>query len=516
MRTILLVLLLMLTVSATTPDSCIVGVKDQSKGVHIVVEKCENIGTFSLGGVYGGNWEKLTYSYPKSWPGTFLTIKVDDKLYANSHYTNTTHLDPYVISLPHRAGDVITSEWRLEENLLVEQTFEAFVNGTSIRIALTNEGLTTTTAGVRLHIDTMLGVNDGAPIYIPGDGLKTNEKIYTGNTLNFRYWKAYNSQDAPTIVATGTIDPDSGLSYPDKVILADWKKSKDSAWDYPATDRSILGDSAVILYYNDIVIGPGETKVITTNYGNEKPVLPVAKGGFGITEILADNVYGKYCPNETAKISVDVLATKKAVAGFVTLEVTAKDKIVFNKTKPTGKVFADSVNTVRFELEIPDKTASYTARATLFNETAEIDAIERKSFVSVELSKCYPQKRSLLWLMLPLLFIIIILILVVVTLIRKKGGEVLLTKVVGEGSVKVNVKNGTSNVLRDCILEDKIPVQAEIDVSTIGVIRKENKLVWDLGELEPGDGATLEYTVRGVNVLPQARFSWKDGFIVSK
>lgn len=518
-----LLVLLQTVYAATTQDACYVQDKNTQKAIHTIVEGCHNIGSFSLGGLYDGSWEKLTYFYPKPWPGSFFTVSVDNTYYATSeHPKDATLMDAYALEKTTYHDGIISLRWRLPEGVLVEQIFQTLDNGTSIIVTLSNENSSALTVGVRLHLDTMLGVNDGAPIYIPGDGLITKERQYNADSLNFRYWKAYNRQDSPTIVATGTIDPDLGLTYPDRVVIADWKKSKDTAWDYLVDEsHSILGDSAVILYYYNIILEPRASATIITNYGNEAPVLPVEKGTFALAEILSDNVYGTYCPNENVKIMADVVTTRSSNQGNVKLTVTGSKGVIYSNVVDTGAVAADSVKTITFSLTLPDRSDSYDVQAILEDANASIlDTIKRDSMLTVDTGACIPvPKKSRLWIYA---IIILILLVIIIAYAVQKGlgvfaGSVEFSKTVDEsGKVRVEIKNKTKKPLTDLIIEDKIPTQAEVHIITLGVVRRENYIIWNIGVLESGANATLEYTIRGVNVLPAGRARWDGGEITSK
>jgi len=298
-----LVFLSLLLSTAAYAEDCITDLKDTEKGVHIVMETCKNTGTFSLGGLYKGQWEKLTYFYPKPWAGTFITIKVDDKYYTNSvDPKNGILMDQYLREAPVTQGNKVVVRWKLPEEISIEESLETVENSTLIHLKIKNENPAQTyNIGARIHIDTMLGDNDGAPIYVPGDGLKVTEKEYTGKALTFKYWKAYNRQDTPDIVATGTLYGE--LTYPDKMVIANWKQSKQTIWDYSADEeKSILGDSAVLLYFNPTPLKSGETKEIITGYGSGEPVIT---GLLEITEITLNNITGQYCMGEEVDIKVD-------------------------------------------------------------------------------------------------------------------------------------------------------------------------------------------------------------------
>jgi len=247
-----LVLTTLLAISALAVGEyyCGTGIKDPSKGMDVLVENCSNIGTFSIGGIYDGRWERLTYNYPMPWRGTFISVKVGNKVYSNSiQPKDKISLDDYVVQYPKVSDNKIKTRWRLPENLIVEQTVEVLENNARIRVKVVNDNSNSLTAGVRLHLDTMLGDNDGAPIYIYGEGLQSYEKEYSG--LSFKYWDVYDREENPEIVSTGAIqNEDLTYTTPSKLILANWKRSMRSSWDYDVDSSiPITRDSAVILYY---------------------------------------------------------------------------------------------------------------------------------------------------------------------------------------------------------------------------------------------------------------------------
>lgn len=511
--------------SETNPDSCAINLSDETKGASIVVESCSNMGVFSLGGLYEGVWEKLTYFYPKPWPGTYATIYIDGKYYSTSNNPKESiQMDSYVSRKPSITGDSITSSWSLPEKILAEEKLSPVTNGTLIQVTLSNQDTVAHQVGVRLHLDTMIGLNDGAPIYVPGDGLKTFEQDYSDSRLSFKYWKAYNRQDNPTIVAEGSIDPNTGFTYPEKVVIADWKKSKDSAWGYEASSsRSILGDSAVILYYNIVELQPGGNQTIKTGFGTGTPVMPKEKGVFGITELTLDNIYGKYCPGDKATASADLISSVSENSGFVVFEVSDGANSLFNQTKATGVVAEDGYAKIYFTWDVPESrdAKKYDVVAYLLDESGkEMGRVTKKSFISVNPSECVPlQEKKVSLAFIILLFLLLIVLAAVAVIIlhfQKKEGKVLISKIVDEeGLVKVTVKNDTKQALQNCTVEDGIPSQAEIDVSTLAVARKGNKLVWTIGTLARKDKAILEYRVRGANVLPPAKVVWDNGEEIS-
>ncbi|MFH1721360.1 MAG: hypothetical protein ABH950_02010 [Candidatus Altiarchaeota archaeon] len=542
----LLILFFLSSIQASAQQQqCTLSLQDQVKGSHVVVEICKNIGVFSFGGYYDGQWEKLTYRYPIPWPGTFMSVNVDGKLYSTSSNPNDEiSMDQYVISSPKIDGNQLKISWKLPEDVVVEEIFSLIQNGTTLTIKIKNEDSAQHRVGVRLHLDTMLAENDGAPIYIPGDGLRAQEKEYFGDTLDFRYWKAYDRWDDPSIVAYGSIDPNLGLTYPEKVVMANWKKSNSaSSWDYTVTPgQSILGDSALILYYPIETINPSESREIKTSYGNEEPLTQkVGKGGFGITEIVTDKVSGNYCPGSDATIKVDVLAIKKPNSGVVTLEISnSKGDISYTSKKNTNEVSADSVETVIFGWKIPETKETYGIKAILADKAGNIlDEKVAAQPINADPNECPITKTlvkdlstgmiSIIVWLLPLLLILILLGMVGATVIyvvvqaRKgvtlhaliTGGEVVVEKTKKGELAKVTVTNKTRNTLKNCTVEDTIPQGAEVDISTIDVIRRGSEVIWEVGDVLPSQSIVLEYEIRGVNVLPSARVIWERGEKIS-
>ena len=520
-----LILLIHTSTATIKQEACTQGLLNQKQGSHISIETCQNIGTFAIGGYYQNQWEKITYNYPKPWPGTYITINIDGKYYASSdHPKDGIQMDPYISLPPKLEGETLTTKWNLPENIQVTQKLMTIENGTKISIIIDNKDTNTHTIAVRAHIDTMVGVNDGAPIYIPGDGLKTTEAEYAGDKLNFKYWKAYNRQDNPSIVATGLIESEGELTYPIKVLIADWKKSKDTAWNYNTDSaRSILGDSAIILYYSIIEAETNSTHKIETGVGSGRPVLPKEKGVFGITEITQGNVHGNYCAGDIVELTVDLLSTKSENNGVLELMVSEGGRIAYTSSKETGKVPEDQIKKTTFTFKVPEtnKDTSYDTTAILKDKKGTTkNQLSKKSFIQVKQKQCKTKTTPNLKIgfIAVILTCILFLAIAVIAIISLRGkGEVILTKNVDEhGLVKVTVENKTREDIKKCIVEDGIPSQAELKVSTLAVNRADNKLIWNIGPLKKGDKATLEYKIKGVNVLPPARVRWQGGEEISQ
>ncbi len=510
----LLFLSVILLSTLVIAEECAVEIQNEGKGMHIVMGNCKNIGTFSLGGIYNEKWEKLTYYYPMPWEGTFLTIMVDDKFYTNSMDPEEgIRMDRYLEQYATIEENKIWVKWMLPEDILVEEILEMIENSTLIHVKITNKNPSQRfDVGVRIHIDTMLGDNDGAPIYIPGDGLKETEKEYSGDYLNFKYWKAYNRKDKPNIVATGILDLNGKLTYPDKVTIVNWKKSMRSVWDYKINEEmSILGDSAVMLYYNPRPIGSGETMEIITGYGSGEPVL---KNVSGITEIVLNKISGEYCPGEDVVMKVDV-GSRVDFQGLLGVEIRNKKGILFySKNMSTGVIEAESIKSMEFDFTVPEDVSldEFNISARLYSAGNLID--EKSSRFSVDASRCVlPAEKGPNWFLIALF---IIAVSVLIFMVYPKKGRVIIEKFKEGDTVRVLVWNKSKNDLRNCIVEDRIVEGAEVSISTMNVERSGTRLTWNIGTLKSGEKVTLEYRIKDVNVLPRALVRWDGGEEISK
>ncbi|MBN2014713.1 MAG: hypothetical protein JW778_05995 [Candidatus Altiarchaeota archaeon] len=365
---------------------------DAEAGAHVVVSKCRNIGTFSLGGFYDGEWERLTYNYPEAWEGTFMSVYVDGRVYSNTmnpssvRLDSSTFMDQYVEKAPQRIGNKIITVWRLPEQVIVEEILELVENGTKIHIRLGNKGGRDVEVGARLHLDTMLGENDGAPIYIPGDGLKSKESEYYDDGLDFRYWKAYNRGENATIISSGILYGE-GLTYPDRLLVTDWKKSMYSSWDYGIDPGvTILGDSAVIIYYEPRTLSLNETRTILTAYKRGEPVLGVAKGSLGIADIVPEGVDDEHLPGENISFSVDVVSRDVEENTSVLVEVVDKEgKIVYKYNSTSDILEPDTVTPTGFGFQVPEDSMEgdfFDVRASLFKDGERVDQQSKRFTVS--------------------------------------------------------------------------------------------------------------------------------------
>lgn len=523
MRKILAVLLIISVVGlAGAQTECSVAVKDEATGIEAVAEACDNIGVFSIGGKYMGEWKKLTYHFPEPWRGTYTTYHIDGSDFCTSSQArNCTQLDPYVDAEPKVIDGQIHTSW-LVDGVHVTQTLKIADNMTVIGYAVQNQDNKNHTMSIRVNLDTMLGYNDGAPIYVPTDGLKTTETQYLKKDISFGYFKAYNEPTQPTIVATATFNPQQGMDMPDKFIIADWKHSKTAAYFYTPQGREITGDSSVLLYYELGEIVPKDRRLIRVGYGYDQPVIRKNKSSsVGFADIILDRVNGKYCPGEEVVFKVDVLNIGEKRKANADLIVYDGQKKMYN-----ASIFSefekDKVKTLdyRWVLGEHSKDTSYSVKTVLRNETHTLDTYEKQNAFAVEMMKCenpYVEatvkatKSVFLGSVFLAFLLFIAFALIAVAYYLMNMGEVKFTKYVDGEQVFVVVENNTRKTMRDVVIKEPIPTETEVKVDTVEVLRTRTHLIWEPKTVKPGERATLQYWIRDGRAIAGSKLNWDKG-----
>lgn len=143
--------------------------------------------------------------------------------------------------------------------------------------------------GLRVMVDTLIGMNDGVPFTIPGQpGLVSTFKDYTNRNDIPDFIQAL---EEPNLDTPGTtVQMNLKLSEklaPDRVSLTYWPGNKSGLWNWDVPIESIApqgafgADSCIVLYWNPVDMKPGEVRECGFSYGLGSLTL---KGGrLGIT-----------------------------------------------------------------------------------------------------------------------------------------------------------------------------------------------------------------------------------------
>jgi hypothetical protein len=173
---------------------------------------------------------------------------------------------------------------------------------------------------MRVMIDTQIGDNDGVPFTVPGYGglvdsmadFRTPEQV----PVFIQALERPNLR-APGTVALMTLKPGGGLEPPGRVSLTHWP-GPNITWDVPIVNMRLTlatasgNDSAVVLYWGDKALPPGQKRVLGYAYGLGQVDASEAGGKLGIT-LNGDFSPGKY-------FSVTALLTNPQPGQTVTLE----------------------------------------------------------------------------------------------------------------------------------------------------------------------------------------------------
>jgi len=174
-------------------------------------------------------------------------------------------------------GDVIACASRLgpvevtQQLALARSITTRMLDTARITYTVVNKDAATHSVGLRIALDTMLGDNDGAPLRL-GDRAITTATTLHGEAVP-DYWQAFDSLSEPTVTAQGTLRTEDARP-PSRMIAVDWGTAADHPWEFAVPegrDFTRAGeeelDSAALLYWDPLPLGPGESRTYTTFYG---------------------------------------------------------------------------------------------------------------------------------------------------------------------------------------------------------------------------------------------------------
>ena len=304
------------------------------------------------------------------------TIRVD-----GINYSTMGNLSDYVTTpLTQTGPNTAYIEYMLPMNVWVRFDFQLIHNATKFTITTENQDDAAHQIGVKWYYDTQVAYNDGAPIYIPGQGVQTHEKTYYNPA--FEYFSGYDRLVDPTLVSTGWISPSQGATTPDVVMLSYWPDSSGQEWWYETDPMfNFTSDSAVALFWNETTVAPSASRDIVTFYGIGEPL---ATGNYSIVDLYLDDPTGEYQAGETATISVDTVAAGQAFSGSLRLIVSNDGTEYFNQSAAVS-MNAGGITTTTFDMTVPSLSDEYLdVTATLYNQTVpDIDSRTEENIMHV-------------------------------------------------------------------------------------------------------------------------------------
>lgn len=223
----------------------------------------------------GDDNRKLLYGFPQAPSTSFTSVRIQaDGAAADYRLSSQSGDGVAPLAPPALEGDTLRTEYRKDGIRITERLYFSSNPDTgrddlvTIEYTLQNETDGARRAGLRIMLDTMIGDNDGAPYFIQGAGQTTQQFEWEGSQVP-AYWIAFESPtfDVNSLKARGQL-AGGALTRPDRLVIADWAAANDTVWNYTVDPLdAVTNDSAVLLYYEPVRLGPGETRTVRTAYG---------------------------------------------------------------------------------------------------------------------------------------------------------------------------------------------------------------------------------------------------------
>jgi hypothetical protein len=137
-----------------------------------------------------------------------------------------------------------------------------------VRYVIDNKDAKPHTAGLRFQLDTLIGANDGVPFMVPGlPGLVQDMRDFATAEEVPDFVQAVEKADLqnPGTIAHLTLKVGGKLEAPSRVSLTRWPSGGQLDWDLPV--REMEKDSAVVMYWEERELKPGEQRTLGFAYG---------------------------------------------------------------------------------------------------------------------------------------------------------------------------------------------------------------------------------------------------------
>ena len=148
----------------------------------------------------------------------------------------------------------------------------------AVKISLRVRNLTQSelAVGARLLLDSHLGEGAGAH-FLTDRGQEIERETTVGSSELLRYWASVRKRKEGTVGVECLVDG-RGLTRPDRLVFANWKRLSDAVWLYEtAGSRNFshepysVNDSAVALHYDPQSLPAGEEREVALVLGEYDP-----------------------------------------------------------------------------------------------------------------------------------------------------------------------------------------------------------------------------------------------------
>jgi hypothetical protein len=422
----------------------------------------------------------LLYGYP--YAGTsYMTVQLD-----GSDYYQDATMDTYVTQAPTIDGNSIATQWSLPTDVGVSLRETLQQNTTKYQATITNNDSASHEVKIRFMLDTMLAYNDGAPFIVPGVGNVTTEQEY--NNPVFNYWQATDDLVSPTLTSNCTFNTSN---KPYKVQFVYWPDIYGVPFDYTAIiGQDITWDTAVGMYWNLGTLSAGESQDVIFYYGTTDAIIGTPE--VSIVTLFTDE--DSYLAEEDVTIYVDVGNGGDAALTDGSVAVYVQD--------PEGTLVFDDSSVMTVEAgEVASCNFTYTlpADAVVGDYTITADVYDSgQSLLDEETTTFTVSSTDCSWL----------------------SESPISGAVTGGSSDPITVtidttglSEGTYNA--EIIIASNDPDEASVTVPvTLQVGAPELPTVTSVSPDSGEQGATLEITIGGTNLVGATAVSFGDGITV--
>ncbi|MBN2737879.1 MAG: hypothetical protein JXR70_12915 [Spirochaetales bacterium] len=308
-----------------------------------------NIGRFSV--YYLSDAEKQSYTsffLDSDVRTSLLTIVADSKVYRMGE---SVAFKEAIEKTSNGAKIVwISNSLEIVEDFsFISSNSSAITDGVHVTLSITNKSDSDMKIGARYLFDTVLGESSYVHFKTPFQDSMTNETFFTKSDM-IDYWVSPSSND-PENVALQVVTKGSGITTPDKVIFANWKRLNETAWNYTeSSSRNFtqmpysVNDSAVCHYYDPVVVKSGSALNISFVIAN------YSSSGFSISSSGSTDSAIK---DILAKADAGKLENTKLSSGSTTMILNLKSDIttISNLIIELNKKLADTENVTEADIE---------------------------------------------------------------------------------------------------------------------------------------------------------------------
>ena len=240
------------------------------------------------------DFQELLFGGADPW-SSYTTIRIDgtDYVFGGPTQRRAGFELPYgeQVARPQVIGGTIQTTYRIGP-LEVTQILSIVRSNTTglddtmqIQYRVINKGSQTHRIGIRLLLDTKLGMEDGAPIRLGEQVISTETAL--GSAQIPEFWQAFDNLEHPQVIAQGTLRG-GDLTAPNAVLIANWGTLADKSWHVPLTGQGFIRegedepDTAFALFWEGD-LAPGQAKSYTTHYGLGGVTISRGRLSLGVT-----------------------------------------------------------------------------------------------------------------------------------------------------------------------------------------------------------------------------------------